>query len=122
MAAYGCLSGAAATGVFGVFLLVVLFLLATFFAVKALNDAMSPSRSFWSASEIDENCFKSALLLINLAVRALFMVDQKGKGVLGRMVAAYGQLNDSTIGTSAPAPDVEGAFRSTGGTEGLQQL
>ena len=33
---------------------------------------------------------------------ALFMVDQGGKGILGRMVAAYGPVNDTTTGTSAP--------------------
>ena len=46
---------------------------------------------------------------------ALFVVDQRGKGLLGRMVAAYGPVNAGMIGTGAPAPDVEGAFRSSSG-------
>ena len=44
---------------------------------------------------------------------ALSMVDQRGKGILGRMACAYGPFNDASVGTFAPAADVEGAFRST---------
>ena len=46
---------------------------------------------------------------------ASFVVDQKGKGLVGRMVTAYGIVNDNTIGTAAPAPNVEAAFASTSG-------
>lgn len=46
---------------------------------------------------------------------AMFCVDQKGKGLLGRVVTAYGVVNDATVPTSAAAPDVERAFRSSVG-------
>lgn len=42
---------------------------------------------------------------------ALFIDHQKNKGLLGRMVTAFGYLNDKIAYAVAPAPDVEAAFR-----------
>ena len=46
---------------------------------------------------------------------SLFIVDQKGKGVLGRMVAAYMEVNNATVQVAAAAPDVDRAFRLSSG-------
>lgn len=37
---------------------------------------------------------------------ALFVVDQKGKGLIGRTVTAYGHVSGNMVKIAAAAPDV----------------
>ena len=46
---------------------------------------------------------------------AVFVGDQKNKGLLGRIITAYGYVNDQCVTAAAAAPDVEGAFRASSG-------
>ena len=46
---------------------------------------------------------------------ALFVVDQRGKGVLGRMATAYAHLKDNILNSTAASPDVEGACQPAAG-------
>jgi hypothetical protein len=68
---------------------------------------------------VQQNVLSKQMIKIETAIEGLpewsppaFTVDQDGKGLLGRMVCAFGPVNDALEPVAYPSADPEMAFRS----------